>query len=131
MSGNICPKCGKKFYSRRGFQHHKDVHQPKSQCEICNNSFSYTTTLQQHKRLQHGVTGETKQNPQLERTLAETRKDHIADRSSIGQQDHSSDDYLPENFNIGSPDINILDYCDFAALGPDIDTLLNEWDQNC
>uniref|UniRef100_A0A1I7VF14 Zinc finger protein n=2 Tax=Loa loa TaxID=7209 RepID=A0A1I7VF14_LOALO len=51
-----CPECGKTFYSSRGFRHHEDVHQPKSQCEICNNSFSYKTTLQQHRRLQHGIT---------------------------------------------------------------------------
>uniref|UniRef100_A0A1I7VXU6 Zinc finger protein n=2 Tax=Loa loa TaxID=7209 RepID=A0A1I7VXU6_LOALO len=51
-----CPECGKTFYSPKRFQHHEDVHQPKSQCEICNSSFSYTTTLQQHKRLKHGIT---------------------------------------------------------------------------
>ncbi|EFO13653.1 hypothetical protein LOAG_14876, partial [Loa loa] len=70
----------------------------------------------------------TKGNPQLGYTLADTQNHHIAGQSSIGQQDHSTDDYLLENFDVGSPDINILDYCDFAALGPDIDTLLSEWD---
>ncbi|EJD73674.1 hypothetical protein LOAG_18914 [Loa loa] len=54
--GITCPECGKTFYSSRGFRHHEDAHQPQSQCEICNNSFSYTTTLQQHKRLKHGIT---------------------------------------------------------------------------
>ncbi|EJD73434.1 zinc finger protein, partial [Loa loa] len=49
----ICPKCGKKFYSQGGFQHHKNVHQPKSQCEICNSSFSYKTGLRQHQQQFH------------------------------------------------------------------------------
>uniref|UniRef100_A0A1I7W2V8 Uncharacterized protein n=1 Tax=Loa loa TaxID=7209 RepID=A0A1I7W2V8_LOALO len=78
------------------------------------------------KYLSNAHLGATEGNPQLGHTLADTRNHHIADQSSVGQQDHSSDDYLPENFNIGSPDINILDYCDFAALGPDIVTLFSE-----
>ncbi|EFO15594.2 hypothetical protein LOAG_12915 [Loa loa] len=89
--------CGKEFRVQTSFSRHKKSCKHNPQCK--------------------NFLGATKQNPQLEHTLAETRKDHIADRSSVGQQDHLSDDYLPENFNIGSPDINILDYCYFAAVG--------------
>ncbi|EFO13914.1 hypothetical protein LOAG_14612, partial [Loa loa] len=48
-----CPECGKTFYSLRRFREHKEVHQPKHQCAMCNRSFSYKTGLRQHQRQFH------------------------------------------------------------------------------
>ncbi|EJD73572.1 zinc finger protein, partial [Loa loa] len=48
-----CPECGRTFHSLGRFREHKEVHQPKPQCGICNRSFSYTTGLRRHQRQFH------------------------------------------------------------------------------
>ncbi|EFO12614.1 hypothetical protein LOAG_15919, partial [Loa loa] len=56
-TGNITaliPNVEKKFHSSMGFRYHKEVHQPKLHCGICNKFFTYKITLKKHLEYSHG-----------------------------------------------------------------------------